>query len=649
MGISSHSSAACQSSDDLRTPQSAVRERPSVFVDGFNSVAESALVAPARTAGAKLRCEVVTDFLRLEELAPEWDRLWRADPKAEIFQSFTWAHVWWQTFGGGLNLCTPVIYEGDNLLLILPLVQCGDSIRFLGAPQSDYSDVLCSETRVVELLGLALNALLAIPGWKKCVFQDLSPHGRIVTHWHQLPSELRKLLQLEPANQCPTILFAGKRAETLDPLLGKKHLRRRQNKLEKAGCVSFRHIENRSEAQEQLTQFFQCHRRRCALVAKTSVFEQPQMCQFLRVLMEQMDLRNELRFGVIELDGWPLAWSLGFHVNGKFVYYQQTFDLDAADYAPGEVLLYYLLLYAKNNVDFEFDFARGDEFFKSRFSTHTLQSWNLHLERPGARGRLRRLSRSARGQCRHWQDRIEGAVRNHEAAFHAFRSLRISKKNALTKWRQAQQSGTLAQYFLDYFVNFLRTALWAKQDITLFQIAPDRLAEAASPPANRQIEIGAASFNDLVDLSLDYPGMMPIGLPECRDRLKKGDRAYLVRHDGRIVLAAWAGTRDISTLLMSDTIKTGAHIMTLYDCWSLPGFDSAACYQQLLPVLIQEARSANNDLIACCSKRQSYLRAELESQGFQPKYRLARYRVFHWIRRDSFMACMSPMATTSGN
>ena len=406
-------------------------DRPGVSDSG--SASSGLLVSHDTAVGTSEsgpRSELVTSFERLEELSAEWDRLWQTDPKAEIFQSFAWARAWWQSFGAGLKLCTPVVYERNEVVLILPLVQRADTLGFLGAPQADYCDVLCAEKRTPELLAVALRVLLQFsPAWKECVFQNLPPHARITQHWPELPREFRQLVQPVFASHSPTILFEGEKKQILDPLLQKKHVRRRLNKLGKAGKVRFRHIETRTEAQRHLTQFFQCQRRRCALLAKTSCFEEPQMRRFMGALLEQLDLCRDLRFGVLELDGCPLAWSFAFHTKGKFVFYQQTFDLDAAEYNPGEVLWYYLLLYAKENVDREFDFVRGDEFFKSRFANHTRQLFNLYFERPGTQGRLRRLWRAAQDKFNRIEGRIGRVARRHEAAVHLFRSLRVWRRD----------------------------------------------------------------------------------------------------------------------------------------------------------------------------------------------------------------------------
>src|SRR5208282_3597967 len=308
----------------------------------------------------ELECQIISDFAELEELATVWERLWRSDPNAEIFQRFTWVRAWWQSFGSRFKLCVPVVYERGQVRLILPLVERGGTLRFLGSPQSDYSDMLCCHARPAQLLAMALEALLrSAPEWKECILSNLRPDSHMVRAWSELPSQLRRHLQLGTTHSCLTIPLGERREAVIDSLLAGKHMRRRLQKLQKAGVVSFRHIESEAEAQQQLTDFLRCHRRRCAVFAKTSAFEQPAMRSMMRTLVAQLDLRRELRFGVLELNGRPLAWSLGFQANGKYAFYQQTFDLDAEEYAPGEVLLHYLLSYAKESVEREFDFLRG--------------------------------------------------------------------------------------------------------------------------------------------------------------------------------------------------------------------------------------------------------------------------------------------------
>jgi CelD/BcsL family acetyltransferase involved in cellulose biosynthesis len=591
----------------------------------------------------ELECQIISDFAQLEELATAWERLWRSDPNAEIFQQFTWARAWWRSFGSHFKLCVPVVYEKSQVALILPLVERCGTLRFLGSPQTDYSDMLCCHPRPGRLLAIALEALLrSAPAWKECILGDLRPDSHIVRAWGELPSQLRRLLQLGVTHGCPTILLGEKREEVIDSLLAGKHMRRRLQKLQKAGVVSFRHIESETEAQQQLTHFFRCHRRRCAVLAKTSCFEEPEMRSMMRTLAGQLDLRRELRFGVLELNGRPLAWSLGFQANGKYAYYQQTFDLDAEEYAPGEVLLHYLLSYAKESVEREFDFLRGDEFFKRRFATQINPCRTVYLQRPGIRGRLRGFRRSLQGQLRGGNTRIEGFVRTHENVFHVFRSLSTWNRKMSRRLRLARTTGELTDYLLTSCLELFRRVVWSKYRAIVFQSEGDK-GLAALPPcltSNASITIMTGRLSDLADLALEHPEILFPGFREYRNRLKRGDQVYLVRQNNELTLAAWTGVRPISELsriAYASPNRDSKVAVAMYECWPIrePGVGCT----QLLAMLATEASQEKLGLLVCCPAVPPVSRVELESRGFLPGFRIIGHRILRWFRHDSVRDC----------
>lgn len=577
-------------------------------------------------------CEVVTDFARLEQLAPVWERWWREDPQAEVFQSFAWARAWWQSFGNGLKLCTPVIYERGDPVFILPLVQRGKKLGILGVPETDYADFLCSHPRPEEPFALALNALLQSPfAWDECMLENLPERSRILQCWPRLPASLRRWLQVRPAESCPTIILGGKREEILESLTGKRHTRRRLNKLGKAGQVTFRHIETKAEAQEQLTNFFWAHLQRCALLAKTSRFEDPGMCQFVRTLTEQFDLKKELRFAVVELNGQPIAWSIGFLVNGKFGYYQQTFAVDAEEFAPGEVLMHYLLEYAKQNVEREFDFMRGEEFFKRRFATDVRQSWNLYLERPGVAGELRCLWRAVQSRGRKVSGRYEAGLRAHPV-FPKIRSALVWARRTKREVAHAKKHSALKAYLLGASTACFRANVWSRTVTTVFRA--EAAANSEAPESDSGATITEGKLSDLIAFTLDHPGMQLPGFSECLRRLNDGHRVHLVRENGMVVAVAW--TMDHAPFAESPSglqSPADTRVTTLHDCWMTAGI-GPRILERLLVTLRSAASKTGANFLACARSDQPDLTAALERLGFLPGYEGTSYRVLRWWRQD---------------
>lgn len=591
----------------------------------------------------ELECQIITDFEKLEELAGVWDELWRSDPRAEVFQNFTWARVWWQCFGEQCKLCALVVYEVGQVVLILPLVERAGVLQFLGFPQGDYFDLLCRHSRPSQLLEMALRFLLRLaPGWKECLLGPLRPDSEMVDAAGRLPDDLRDLIRLHTHKSCPTILFGENRSEVIKQLLNGKHARRRLQNLAKAGVVRFRHIEDKQEAQRHLTDFFRCHRRRCAVFTRTSCFENPQMCKMVRALVEALDLRRELRFGVLELDGRPLAWSLGFEANGKYSYYQQTFDMDAEEYAPGDVLLHHLLGYAKGNVDREFDFLRGDQFFKRRFATHIRQTQMLSFRRPGLLGVLRQMHRSIHAQLRDISRGAQALVQTHVYLFRTSRSICTGRRNLMRRLRRAKQAGALTEYLLLAGWDRLRRAIWSRRHATLFAMKGSR-AVSARPESlpNPNIDVATGYLNDLIDLAVEHPEISLPEFNECRSRLKHGDRVYLVRENGKIALVVWAGVRPIneSSKSAESPAKAGTPAITVYECWPIKN-PEAGC-ASLLERLGREASESKANVVVYCPALPLKSQLALEGQGFVPKSRIVSSTILHWLRRDSTLPCRS--------
>jgi CelD/BcsL family acetyltransferase involved in cellulose biosynthesis len=591
----------------------------------------------------ELECQIISDFAQLEELATVWERLWRSDPNAEIFQRFTWVRAWWQSFGSRFKLCVPVVYERGQVSFILPLVERRGTLRFLGSPQSDYSDMLCCHARPAQLLAIALEALLrSAPEWKECILSNLRPDSHIVRAWSELPSQLRRHLQLGATHSCLTIPLGERREAVIDSLLAGKHMRRRLQKLQKAGVVSFRHIESEAEAQQQLTHFLRCHRRRCAVFAKTSSFEQPAMRSMMRKLVAQLDLRRELRFGVLELNGRPLAWSFGFQANGKYAFYQQTFDLDAEEYAPGEVLLHYLLSYAKESVEREFDFLRGDEFYKRRFAYQVSQCRTVYFQSPSIRGRLRGFQRSVQGQSHAAKTRIEGFARTHENVFHVFRSIWTWNLQVFRRLRRAKRTGELTDYLLASCMDLFRHVVWSKYGATLLQSENGKGLTVLPPCLTSDASIGITTgrLSDLADLASEHPEILFPGFREYRNRLRRGDQVYLVRQNNELTLVAWTGVRPIGELSSSahaSPNRDNKVAVAMYECWPIrePGVGCT----QLLAMLATEASKGKLGLLVFCPALPPVSRVALESRGFLPGFRITGCRILRWFRHESVRDC----------
>jgi CelD/BcsL family acetyltransferase involved in cellulose biosynthesis len=336
-----------------------------------------------------LRCELVTDFSRLQSLAPAWERLNR-ESCGSAFQSWGWASAFWKTHGLALTLCAPVIFAGDAVVGIVPLVIRDGTVRLLGEPYADYNGPLCLPEHALNVLDTALTALLDGPfSWTECVFNNLPGNSPLMQSLKSSEWRLRRHFQAVFQYSCPTVREDG--TGVFERLARKQSLRRHENGLRRQGNLAFRHLKDRREIQGHLDEFFRQHATRQALNGIRSQFLDSAPRAMMRALVEELDPVHELRFSALELDGRALAYTVGFQHAGKFLCYVPSFDVNCWDDSPGEVLLRNLFKYAQKEKLAEFDFTIGDEAYKDRFANHVRNPLSVYFYRSPRQPRVQLL------------------------------------------------------------------------------------------------------------------------------------------------------------------------------------------------------------------------------------------------------------------
>jgi len=579
---------------------------------------------------ASLRCELVTDFGRLQELSRAWDSLASADARAEIFHTWNWARAVSAAYDDSLQLVIPAVYEGDRLLGILPLVRDGKTLRFLAGREADYNDILCAEPNAIRVIAAAFQALLSVEGWTSCVLDKLPARSRLLRHRSELPKPLRTRLQ--PVFLCPSsgVNLAHDRDEQIAKILRKQQLRRAQNKLERMGSLRFRHLESRSEIRNHLPRFFRQHISRHAMNGVQSHFLASRCRRFYGALVDELNPRTCLRFSVLELDGEPIAYHFGFQANGKFLFYQPTFDIRYWECCPGDALVRYLFRYAQESGVTDFDFSIGAEHYKARYSNYEADNCVLYFDR---------APRSPSGLFRRGVRRAIEFARLRPKLAQEARSVRSKLKLALLRGRRIATHGG-AQEVVRRLAALASNTLYRRRAMTVMA------ASAAATPA--ALPLTASKFSnpgldELAMLSLDYPECITEArLNESRRRLKQGDRVHVCRDDNRAHVF-WIAERSELQLAKECAVPLGSSALLVYDWWNVPcSTGSQRVDPDFLRALVAE--HSGRELWVCSPDEAAddFLKA-----GFVPKYKLQAVSFLHRIRRIRGLLPCDPEAGRS--
>lgn len=563
-----------------------------------------------------MECELITDFGRLESIAREWNDLWMASPKSEVFQNFNWLRAAWRSFGDQLSLFTPVVYRGSEIIGILPLTLEDGTLRFLGSPFSDYNDVICADECVTEVMSTAFTALLgAQQHWKACVMDNVAGHSRLARHLPELQAPVRKHFCTSFRCPCSTIIMSPEHAKEL---VRKQSLRRHENVLRRSGRVDFKHIEDRETIKRNLGTFFHQHIGRRAVVGDASHFLEERTRTMFEALVEELDPRNMLRFGLLTLDDRPVAYHFGFEAKGKFVFYQPAFDIDYWKSSPGEVLLRQLFLYAQDNKLSEFDLTRGGEAYKDRFATHVRENLTLHFNHDtGLRRQVQVGIQLADGSMRKTLE----VLRKHQPAYRIARNAALQW---LALWRRERHLMQVegADYVPDFIRRAIRSFVFTRDATATFSIGKQEIARYAGSLGSG-LTVAAVGLGELAVIS----AMDPNTCPTCRDfqdRLAAGQQAYLIRQ-GATPVQIWCVSAPQTPAHGQEPLAQEPFVM-LEHRWSASWFRGEG-----FRGILQELSGRDMNFLVSCQESAPAIE-EIRSLGLRVSHRSVCYQLLRWLR-----------------
>lgn len=564
-------------------------------------------------------CETVSDFSRLSQLAPEWQRWAEAAPGASVFQTWNWAHAFYKGYGDTVSLSVRIVRDKDRPIGIIPLVLRGENLEFLGSPDSDYNDILCDEKDAAVVLDTGFKSLFhSSSSWRSCLLDNLASTSRIVRYLPALSSDLRRHLHQVYRYPSPTIILDVNKTAVLGKLMKKRDLKNHYKKLQARGSLVSRHIESRTEIRRHLPIFFDQHITRFAANGLRSQFLLPETRRFYEAMIEEFDPTRELRFAVLELDGHPVAYHLGFYRNRKFIHYKPTFDIDYWDYSPGDSLLRYLFQYAEATDLDEFDFSVGDETYKSRFANVMKQNFAIHVDRDPD-GLPERFDRQRR--------RVTQAVRQRP-------ELRDFLKGSASRLRKTTRAVRCDPVVIKSFRtigSLLREAIW-KQDRVLYFRSP------AVVSTRNNVVLRRTSLKEIARLALRFSDYLDVErLREFRTRLKRGHSLFVADDGGESIALFWVARADQTNdvdLSSKSNLPIRPSALVVYEISSGPRLTQRTASPSVLRALAIEF--PHDELWIRCLGTEKTLQCNIERAGFCLRHRFTRRVLFHGLRSVTF-------------
>ncbi len=339
-----------------------------------------------------MQTEVLSRAAEMAALGPEWRQLASVCSAAAVFQTFEWNSAWWKHFGRlpGRRLRVAAFRDPDGTLVgLAPLMTSFwyatllRRLSFLGTGTSDYLDVLAAPGWEPEVAQSLYTYLESAGGWQIADFQQLREESLIRRYLPPAGSRLRVLDV--PGEACPYLPLPPAWDALLQGL-GKKtraNVGYYDRALQKLYEVKIGPVTEASALDDEMTRLFELHARRWNQRWLPGVFAGKRVQAFHRDAAARLLEQGWLRLFTLCLDGETQACLYCFRYGDRLCYYQGGFEPTLARLSLGTVLTARAMQAAIYEECQVFDFLRGDEPYKAKWTTSSAVNLRRLVTRSG--------------------------------------------------------------------------------------------------------------------------------------------------------------------------------------------------------------------------------------------------------------------------
>ena len=353
---------------------------------------------------SQLSIQIVRDRAALSSLAARWDELARLEPRDGFFRSFIWYSAWLEHIRPDAEPFVVVARDSSGTIVgLAPL--CLLAYRDLGfrlkalawggreVVSGDFLDFLTvTENRVEVIQAMLAHLWERERAWGVLVIGELTCGAGSFRAVEQFGEESRGVVRRQEERLCPYIELPSSFDEYLATLgtSTRYHIRRRLREVEKKGGTVNTFTDPQTIV-EKLDTLVQLHLARWRRDHLPGTFGRPGFVAFLQQVFLNPPAGTSWHLYELDYEGRSVASLLTFYFGVSALYYQAGWDPASplAALSPGVVLMAHSVRDAVQHGLQYYEFLRGDEAYKSRWTkTHRSTTTLLLARSPMARGYL---------------------------------------------------------------------------------------------------------------------------------------------------------------------------------------------------------------------------------------------------------------------
>jgi len=346
-----------------------------------------------------MRAKLINDaqsFLKLQE---SWNRILRASQTDFPFLTFEWQSSWWNTFGKGKKLfilTAAMADQNDNTHGIAPLMidkSVGFRVvQFIGTGRSDYLDFIIQDkiSETLEVFFTFLNENRK--SWDLIFLSDILSDNDSVGKLIDAARAAGWGIGLRHYYSSPYIPINGN--SWGDYLSSKSSnfrysLKRKEKYLEKSGMkLNVVRINSNYLDHHILNKMVVIERSSWKYDEGNLNMQDEQSLKFYSDYLKKFAQNGWMNLWIGYLEEKPVAYLINFDYGGKIWFYNAAYDLEGSQYGIGAILMNHAVQDAFNRGKNEYDFMRGVEEYKARWSSIKRESYQVVFYKKSFRSTL---------------------------------------------------------------------------------------------------------------------------------------------------------------------------------------------------------------------------------------------------------------------
>ncbi len=322
------------------------------------------------------------DFLRSRD---SWNNAVEESIDKNVFLTWEWLSSWWTHFGDKRQFLLSALTDNERIAAAAPLMRTEyrlfglglKKIEFIGAPASDYQSLLLTERNPEHAKLLIKHICRRAADWDLLQLTDISEDFATASILESVRSpslDLKRRIM----EHCPYVALA-KSQQDFRRMLGKsfrQNLSRSERSLSRIFTVEFKIVTGQQDLEDWMAVFFQLHQQRLSSRGMEGLFSDRKVRQFHLEVASSFAEKGWLLLAFIILNGQPAAAQYNFKYGNKMYFYLSGFDTAYSKYSVGSLLHLWLIDRCIREGLYEYDFLRGIERYKMRWSAqvrNTLQ------------------------------------------------------------------------------------------------------------------------------------------------------------------------------------------------------------------------------------------------------------------------------------